>query len=164
MSWKIFGNDTIGKNKVTITLKKSTYIGMCIQDLSNILIYEFHYDYGDKSRLDTDSLMNEIKFEDVYEDFSNDREMFDFNKYSTNLKHYNNSNKLNPDKIKDKTGNVVIKEFLGLKPKLHSILVDDSRKDEKAKDVNKDVVGKTLNEYKDVLFNPKYLRHSMDRI
>ena len=47
---------------------------------------------------------------------------------------------------------------------MHSILVDDSRKDEKAKDVNKDVVGKTLNEYKDVLFNPKYLRHSMDRI
>ena len=107
--------------------------------------------------------MNEIKFEDVYEDFSNDREMFDFNKYSTNLKHYNNSNKLNPDKIKDKTGNVVIKEFLGLKPKMHSILVD-SRKDEKAKDVNKDVVGKILNEYKDVLFNPKYLKHSMDRI
>ena len=47
---------------------------------------------------------------------------------------------------------------------MHSILVDDSRKDEKAKDVNKDVVGKTLNEYKDFLFNPKYLRHSMDRI
>ena len=35
---------------------------------------------------DTDSLMNEIKTEDVYEDFSNDREMLDFRNYSTNSK------------------------------------------------------------------------------
>ena len=36
--------------------------------------------YGNNSRLlftDTDSLMYEIKTEDVYEDFSNDKEMFD---------------------------------------------------------------------------------------
>ena len=59
---------------------------------------------------------------------------------------------------------MLLKNFSDWSQKMHSILVDDSRKDEKAKDVNKDVVGKTLNEYKDVLFNPKYLRHSMDRI
>ena len=36
--------------------------------------------YGNNSRLlftDTDSLMYEIKTEDVYEDFSNDKETFD---------------------------------------------------------------------------------------
>ena len=41
---------------------------------------------GNKSKLlftDTDSLMHEIKTEDVYEDFSNDKEMFDFSNYST---------------------------------------------------------------------------------
>ena len=38
--------------------------------------------------------MYEIKTEDVYEDFSSDREMFDFSNYSTKSKYYGNSNKL----------------------------------------------------------------------
>ena len=36
----------------------------------------------------------EIKTEDVYEDFSKDKEMFDFRYYSTESKYYNDSNKL----------------------------------------------------------------------
>ena len=42
--------------------------------------------YGNNSRLlftDTDSLMYEIKTEDVYEDFSKDKEMFHFSNCST---------------------------------------------------------------------------------
>ena len=35
-----------------------------------------------------------IKTEDVYEDFSKDKEMFDFRYYSTESKYYNDSNKL----------------------------------------------------------------------
>ena len=66
--------------------------------MSKVLIYEFHYDYiknkyGNKSKLlftDTDSLMYEIKTEDVYEDFSSDKEKFDFSNYSTKSKYYNN--------------------------------------------------------------------------
>ena len=49
-------------------------------------MYEFHYDYiknqyGNNSRLlftHTDSLMYEIKTEDVYEGFSKGKEMFNF--------------------------------------------------------------------------------------
>ena len=52
-------------------------------------MYEFHYDYiknkyGNNSRLlftDTDSLMDEIKAEDIYEDFSNDKKVFDFSDF-----------------------------------------------------------------------------------
>ena len=55
-------------------------------DLSKVLMYEFHYDniknkYGKNSRLlftDTDGLIYEIKTEDLYEDFSKDKEMLDF--------------------------------------------------------------------------------------
>ena len=51
---------------------------------------KFHYDYiqnkyGNKWRLlftNADSLMYEIKTDDVYEDFSNDKEMSDFSNYS----------------------------------------------------------------------------------
>ena len=62
-------------------------------------MYEFHYDYiknkyGYNSRLlflDTNSLMYEIKTKDVYEDFSNDKEMFNFSNFSAKWKYYNNS-------------------------------------------------------------------------
>ena len=58
-------------------------------------MYEFHYvyiknKYGSNWRLlftDSDSLMYEIKSEDVYEDFSNDKEMFDFKNYSAKSKY-----------------------------------------------------------------------------
>ena len=56
-------------------------------DLSKILMYEVHYNYRyrSNSRLlftDTDSLMYENETDDVYEDFSKDKEMFNFNSYS----------------------------------------------------------------------------------
>ena len=38
--------------------------------------------------------MNEIKTEDVYEDFSKDKDMFDFSNFSAKSKHYNNWEKL----------------------------------------------------------------------
>ena len=64
---------------------------MCILDLTKILMYEFHYDYiknkyGNKSELlfsDTDSLLYEIKTEDVYENFISDKKLFDFSNYLT---------------------------------------------------------------------------------
>ena len=58
MSLKIFDNDlvVIVKNKITLTLNKPAYIGMCILELSKVLMYKFRYDYmknkyGNKSRL-----------------------------------------------------------------------------------------------------------------
>ena len=81
MSHKIFDNDLVAICKKKVTLSKTAYIGMCILELSKVLMYEFHYDYiknkyGNNSRLlftDTDSLMYEIKTEGVYEGFSNDK-------------------------------------------------------------------------------------------
>ena len=60
---------------------------------SKVLTYEFLFDYNkskydNESKLlltDTDSLMYEIKTEDVYEDFSSEKEMFGFIDYSTTL-------------------------------------------------------------------------------
>ena len=88
MSDKIFDNDlvVIRENKVTLTLNKPPYIAMCVLEL-----YEFQYNYiknkyGSISILlfaETDSLMYEIKNRDVYEDFSNDKEMFGFSNYLT---------------------------------------------------------------------------------
>ena len=65
----------------------------------------------------------------------------------------------------DETGEVAIEEFVGLKSKMYSFLVDNSSEHKKAKAVSKNVVEKiTHSEYKDVLLNKKCLRHSMNRI
>ena len=77
---------------------------------------EFYYDsiknkYGNNSRLlftDTDCLIYEIKTEDVYEEFSNHKEMFDFSNFSTKSQYYDNSNKLVVGKMKDETAVVSI--------------------------------------------------------
>ena len=49
MSHKIFDNDLVktklNKNKVKLMLKKHAYIGMCILELSKVLMYEFYFDY-----------------------------------------------------------------------------------------------------------------------
>ena len=47
ISHKIFDNDVVAirKNKVTLTLNKPAYTGMCILELNKALMYEFHYDY-----------------------------------------------------------------------------------------------------------------------
>ena len=112
---------------------------MCILELNKVLMYEFHYEciknkYDHKSNLfftDTDSLLYKIKTEDVYKDFNRNKEMFDFSNYSLKSKYYDDSNKLVIGKMKDETGGVAIKEFVGLKPKMFSFLVDNNSEHKK---------------------------------
>ena len=122
MSHKIFDNNlvVIGQSKLALKFNKPPYNGMCILELSKLLMYEFRYHYiknkyENKSKLlltDTDSLMYEIKTEEYYEDFSSNKEMFDISNYSTKSKCYDNSNKLVLGKMKDETGGVAIKNLL----------------------------------------------------
>ena len=88
MSHKVFDNNLVAvrKNKVSLKLNKTANIGMCMWELSKVLMYKFHYDYiknkyESKSKLlftAIDSLIYETKTEDVYQDFSSDKEMLDF--------------------------------------------------------------------------------------
>ena len=156
MSHKMFDNNSVSirKSKLASKLNKPAYTRMSILELSKVLMYEFHCDYiknnfDNKSKLlftDTDSLMQEFKTED----FSSDKEIFDFRNYSTKSKYYDNSNKLVMDKMKDKTTGVAVKQFFELKPKMQSFLVD-TKEHEKSKDVNRTVVATiSHNERKDV--------------
>ena len=69
----------------------------------------------------------------MYEDFSSDKETFDFSNYSTKSKYYDDSNKLVIGKMKDETSCVGIEEFVGLKPTVSSFLVDDNCEHKKSK-------------------------------
>ena len=66
----------IHNNKVKLRLNKTSNVGICTLNLSK---------YRNKARLlftDTDSLIFQIKTEDIYENFGLDKEMFDFINYS----------------------------------------------------------------------------------
>ena len=67
--------------------------------------------------------------------------------------------------MKDETGDAAIEEFIRLKPKMYSFLVDDNSEHKKAKGVNRRVFEKINdNEYKDALLNNICIRRSMNRI
>ena len=107
--------------KPVLTLNKPIHVGFSILDLSKYLIYEFHYKHI-KSRFDdkllftdTDSLVYEIKTEDVYEDFYDDKNLFDFSDYPLNSKFFDPVNKKVIDKTKDDFKGRIISEFIGLK-------------------------------------------------
>ena len=118
---------------------------MCILELIKVLMQEFLYDYikdkdGNNSRLsfiDTDSLMYQIKAEDVYKDIvlSNDEEIFDFTNCSTKSKYNDNSNKLVFGKMKDETVDVSIEELARLNPKMYFYLVDDNSEHKTGKSI-----------------------------
>ena len=93
------------KSKVTLTLNKLAYVGICILGVSKVLMYNFHIDYiknryGNNSRLfltDTGSMKYEILIkitEDVDEDFTKNKKKFDFRNYSLKSKYYDDSKKL----------------------------------------------------------------------
>ena len=52
--------------------------------------------------------------------------MLDFSNYSIKSKYDYNLNKLVIGKMKDETTGVAIKDVVGLKPKMHSYVVEDS--------------------------------------
>ena len=109
-------------------------------------MYEFHYKYI-KSKFDAkllfndaDSLVYEIKTEDVYEDFYQDKNLFDFSDYPLDSKFFDPVNKNVIGKMKDEFKGKIISEFVGLKSKMYSLINVDDEEVKKAKGVNKNVV------------------------
>ena len=63
--------------------------------------------------------------------------------------------------MKDEYGGVIIDEFIGLKAKMYSIKKNDSGESITAKGVN---IATEFNEFKDVLFHKKIIKHKIKRI
>ena len=173
VSFKIFNEDLVAvhKMKPTLTLNRPAYVGMCILDLSKTLMYDFHYNYiknkyGDKARLmftDTDSLTYEIGVDDVYQDFWKDKHLFDNSDYPKDSPFFDNTNKKVIGKFKDEAAGLPIVEFVGLRSKMYSLMKDNEQGSRTAKGIKKNVIKQQLqhDNYKNVLFNKKQLRHEM---
>ena len=66
-------------------------------------------------------LTYEIKSENVYEEFYQWKDLFDFSNYSKDSRFYDDTNKKVIGKMKDEYGGVIIDEFVRLKAKMYSI-------------------------------------------
>ena len=99
---------------------------------------------------DTDSLTYEIKSENIYEDFYEWKDLFDFSNYSKDSMFYDSTNKKVIGKMKDEYGGAIVDEFIGLKSKIYSIKKIDGSESTTAKGVN---ITTEFNEFKDVLLN-----------
>ena len=158
----------IHKVKPVLLLNKPIYVGFCVLDLSKLLMYDWHYNYFVKRFdcslcfTDTDSLVYEIRgVDDVYEKVYKDKDLFDFSDYSKESKFYDNSNKKVIGKMKDEMSGKVISEFVGLKLKMYSLVTVDDEEKVRAKGVSKTL---RHDEFYDVLFDKKVIRHNMKRI
>ena len=162
VSQKLFSKKFVAIHEIkpVLTLNKPIYVGFSIHDLSKLLMYEFHYKYI-KSKFDvnllftdTDSLVYEIKAEDIYEDFYKDKNLFDFSDYPLHSKFFDPVNKKVIGKTKDELKGKIIIEIIGLNSKMYSLTDVASEEVKKAKGVK----------YIDVLFNIKIMKHKMKRI
>ena len=125
VSQKIFSKNFVAIHEIkpVLTLNKPIYVGFSILDLSKYFMYEFHYK-DIKSKFDAkllfthrDSLVYEIKTEDVCEDFYQNKNLFDFSDYPLDSKFFCLSSKKVIGKMKD--------EFKGKKIRVYWIKVKD---------------------------------------
>ena len=166
---KLFYKDyaAIHEIKPVLVLNKPIYVGFTVLDLSKWMMYDFHYNFIKKNFNaellfpDTDSLVYEIKSENVYEEFFKWKDLFDFSNYSKDSKFFNDTNKKVIGIMKGEYGGVIIDQFIELKSKMYSIRKIDGSESSTAKGVN---IATEFNEFKDVLFNKKIIKHKMKKI
>ena len=147
--------------KLVLTLNKPIYVRFTVLEVSKWLMYDYPYNFTRKHFdaellfTDTDSLICEIKL-DVYEESFKLKHLFDFSSFSKNSKFYDSQNKMVVGRMKVEYKGIPINKLVGLKSKMHSMLLDDGKESHTAKGIN---AATEFNEFRDTLFNKKVIRH-----
>ena len=164
----------IEMKKTKVKMNKPIYLGLSILEISKTLMYEFWYDYMKPKYannvklcyMDTDSFIMNIKTNDFYKDISNDVEnRFDTSNYEVNRPLPTGKNKKVIGLMKDELDGKIITEFVTLRPKTYSFLIDDGKEDKKAKRTKKCIIKKMIkfNDYKKCLFDDEVILKSQQR-
>jgi hypothetical protein len=154
-SCTIFNNNLVAiESRLTeIRINKPIYIGLCVLDISKILLYDFHYQYmkdkfANNCKLlytDTDSLIYEILCDDIYQVIKEDIHRFDTSEYELdNIYNIPLVNKKIVGLMKDECNGQIITEFVGLRSKMYSIRVRGKDFVKKVKGVKSNVVKNTI--------------------
>ena len=134
-SWKVYDKDLIAieLQPQKVLLNTPIYTGLITLDRSKQVLQQYHEMFKIAYRpnidllfCDTDSLCYLIKTEDMYKDLKTKwNEIFDFSNYPKDHPLYDDSNKAKPGLLKDETAGKAIRQFVGLKPKMYSILLSN---------------------------------------
>jgi hypothetical protein len=120
--------------KPTVTLDKPIYAGASILDLSKLWMCHYWYDhliptYGAKNLslcfTDTDSFCFKVETPDFYADMKKHKEWYDTSNYPPEHPLYSSVNKKVPGLFKDEFSGRIVREFVGLKAKMYSVITDD---------------------------------------
>ena len=155
-------------------MNKPIYLGLSILEISKILMYEFWYNYikpkyqnnAKLCYMDTDTFTINIKTKDFYKDIANDvDERFDTSNYECDRPLPTGKNKNVIGLMKDELGGKIMTEFVALRPKTYSYLMDYDSEVKKAKGTKKCVIKRMLKflDYKDCLFNNETILKSQQR-
>ena len=174
-SFKIFSEDLVGVHlgKTEIKLIKPTYVGFSILDLSKTFMYDFYYNkmvkrYGSSVKLlmtDTDSFIIHVQTPDVYRDMAEDIDAYDTSDYPQNHFAYSVKNKKVLGKMKDELNGRPVQEFVGLRPKMYSLLEADGHEKKTAKGISKRVTDRLRHEeYRQALYSENSTTVTMQQI
>lgn len=149
----IFAEDlaAIELHKTSIRMDKPILIGMCVLELSKVLMYNFLYKhlkpkYGDNIQVvytDTDSFILEIKTPNVYADIRDEPDMFDTWDYpEDNIYDIKRHNKKVPGKFSDELNGTIVTRFVAARAKCYALETKGFKNKiiKKAKGVKKNVL------------------------
>ena len=140
--------------KTKVKMKKAVYLGLSLLEISKTLMHKFWYDYmkpeyADNVKLcymDTDSFIFYFKTEDFYKDIAYDvKKRFDTSNYEVDRPLPTGKNKKVIGLMKAELGGKVMTEFIAVRPKTYSYLIDDDSEAQKAKRTKKCIIKKYLN-------------------
>ena len=111
-------------HKTRLKLNKPVYVGMCVLDLSKHLMYDWYYNtlkqkYGSNCTLfytNTDSLLVNLKTQDVYADMGSMKSHYDVSDYPQVHPLHSDQNKKVIGKLKDECRSTPKVEYVGLRP------------------------------------------------
>ena len=160
----IFSPDLVSveSRKPSVVLDRPIYCGFSILEKSKLVMFEMYFDVIKKISpsakilfTDTDSFLIELQSDDLNKDLSLMKEHFDFSNLPKDHVLYSTENAGVPGKFKDEVQGAAIAEFVGLRSKLYSLLLEDGSRKMAACGVKKTVADSIMTHeaYKKTLFN-----------
>ena len=155
--------------KIKVKMNTPVYLDLSILEISKLWFDYMKPKYDDNVKLcymDTDSFILHIKIEDFCKDIADDVEKrSDTSSYEVNRLLPAGKDKKVTGLVKDELGGKIMTEFVALRPKTYSYLMDDGRNDKKAKGTKRCVIKRRLkfNDYKGCLSNNKMVLKSQER-
>jgi hypothetical protein len=137
--WKEFPADlwAVEQKRPSVKLFKPVIVGAAILDLSKVLMYSYYYNtlkkrYGDNMKLlftDTDSLCIHVKTEDIYKDMLEFKDSLDCADYPVGHILHDKKNKKVIGKFKNEFPDRELREFVGIRSKMYSVIACTPDKD-----------------------------------